>query len=499
MSKPRVTEPKRHQGVIRFEMPDDALSPEHPARVLWQALGRLDLSAFLDDARSVERSAGRPTHSPRMMLTLWTFAISQGVGSAREIARRIQSDRAYPWIVGDVAVGHHALSKFRVGHQQAVGCRSAAERLALLSAAGLRSRRRAYGRASSGNFTAEGRRGPQSFAGIRPLNPSLRPSAALCGKKTHDARVGRFRVPTRRDQPVSCTQAVDKLMTDILAALTHKGVLSLRLVAQDGMRVRASASAPSFRTLGSLEECREQAELHLKAVLAQADDPELSLAQKAAREAGARDFQRRIEEAISTVETLQEQRGASGPPVRASTTDAEARVMKMADGGFRPGLNVQMATAGSELGGPRTVVAVNVNNVGSDMSALTPMLDQIERRTGKLPETLLADANHGGHAGIVDATARGVNVVIPVSKRSRQSAKVDPEPAIVAWKARMQTDAAKELYRARPGLAEWTNANAAGRFGLRQFLVRGVPKATAVALLIAITTNLTQHLTTLVS
>jgi transposase len=411
MSKPRVTEPKRHQGVIRFEMPDDALSPEHPARVLWQALGRLDLSAFLDDARSVERSAGRPTHSPRMMLTLWTFAISQGVGSAREIARRIQSDRAYPWIVGDVAVGHHALSKFRVGHQQ----------------------------------------------------------------------------------------AVDKLMTDILAALTHKGVLSLRLVAQDGMRVRASASAPSFRTLGSLEECREQAELHLKAVLAQADDPELSLAQKAAREAGARDFQRRIEEAISTVETLQEQRGASGPPVRASTTDAEARVMKMADGGFRPGLNVQMATAGSELGGPRTVVAVNVNNVGSDMSALTPMLDQIERRTGKLPETLLADANHGGHAGIVDATARGVNVVIPVSKRSRQSAKVDPEPAIVAWKARMQTDAAKELYRARPGLAEWTNANAAGRFGLRQFLVRGVPKATAVALLIAITTNLTQHLTTLVS
>ena len=410
MSKPRTTEPVRNQAAIRFEMPDDALDAEHPARVLWQALGKLDLTAFLDEARSVEGGAGRPTHSPRMMLTLWTYAISQGVGSAREIARLVHSDRAFGWIVGEVPVGHHALSKFRGGHQA----------------------------------------------------------------------------------------ALDKLMTDILGALLHKGVLSLRLVAQDGMRVRAAASAPSFRSLGSLHECREQAELHLNAVLAQADDPELSLAQQVAREAGARDFQRRIEEAITTVETLQAQRGPSDKPARASTTDAEARVMKMADGGFRPGLNVQMATAGSEFGGPRTIVGVHVNDIGSDMSAVTPMLDQIERRTGKLPQTLLADANHGNHAAIVDADARGVNVVIAVSKRTRESsAKADAHPAITAWKARMETDEAKQLYRARASLCEWSNAQAAGRFRFRQLLVRGVEKATSVALLVAITTNLTQHLATL--
>lgn len=410
MSKPRVSQPERNQGAIRFEIPDDALEAEHPARVLWQALGKLELSAFLDAARAVEGGAGRPTHSPRMMLTLWTYGISQGVGSARELARLSRSDRAYEWIVGGVSVSHHALSRFRVGHQK----------------------------------------------------------------------------------------ALDKLMTDILAALTHAGVLSLRLVAQDGMRVRAAASAPSFRKHASLLECREQAELHLKAVLAQADDPALSLAQKAAREAGARDFQRRIEEAISTLETLQEQRGPSEKPARASTTDAEARVMKMADGGFRPGLNVQMATAGSEFGGPRTIVGVNVNNVGSDMGAVTPMLDEIERRTGTLPETLVADANHASHAAIIDADARGVNVVIAVSKRTREGgAKADERPAVVAWKARMETDEAKKLYRARPGLSEWSNAQAAGRFCFRQLLVRGVAKATSVALLIAITTNLTQHIATL--
>lgn len=71
-------------------------------------------------------------------------------------------------------------------------------------------------------------------------------------------------------------EAFDGLLTDILAALMHKEVLSLEVVAQDGMRVRASASAPSFRSYGSLLQCREQAALHVKAVLAQADDPELT-------------------------------------------------------------------------------------------------------------------------------------------------------------------------------------------------------------------------------
>lgn len=412
--RPRITEPERMQGVIKFESPDDALEPEHPARVLWQALGKLDLSAFLEGARSVEGRAGRPTHSPRMMLTLWTYAISRGIGSAREIERLIHNDKAFQWIVGGVSVTHHALSRFRVGHQK----------------------------------------------------------------------------------------ALDKLMTDILAALMHKGVLSLRLVAQDGMRVRAAASAPSFRKLDSLEDCREQAQLHLKAVLAQADDPELSAAQKAAREAGARDFQRRVDEAIATVETLQAQRSASDSPARASTTDADARVMKMADGGFRPGLNVQMATAGSELGGPRTVVAVNVSNVGSDMSALTPMLDQIERRTGQLPDVLVADANHANHAAIIDAKERGVDPLIAVpKKRMRVTARVSREtdPRALEWMDRMRDDDAKALYRARAGLCEWTNAQAAGRCGIRQFLVRGVAKATNVALLFAITLNLTQHLATLAS
>jgi hypothetical protein len=128
-------------------------------------------------------------------------------------------------------------------------------------------------------------------------------------------------------------------MTDILASLMHKGVLSLDLVAQDGIRIRAAATAPSFRRLPSLLECREQAALQLKPVLAQADAPELTRAQHLG-ELGS--DQRRVEEAV---ERLQRSGKPSDKPARASTTVAQARVMKMADGAFRPAYNLRMATA----------------------------------------------------------------------------------------------------------------------------------------------------------
>jgi transposase len=415
MTRKRTLEPDRKQGVIRYEVPELTLPATHPARVLWEVSGTLDLSRFLRGVKSLQGRQGRSTLSPRMKLVLWLYAISRGIGSAREIARLTTSDDGFRWIVGDLSVHHDTLSVFRA-HQG---------------------------------------------------------------------------------------EALDRLMTDILAALTHKGVLTLELVAQDGIRIRAAATAPSFRQQGSLLECREQAALHVKAVLAQANDPELSSAQHARRVAAALDFQRRVEEAIATVGEMQEEqkhrKASNRRTPRASTTDAEARVMKMADGGFRPAYNVQMATAGSELGGPRTIVGVRVTNVGSDMSSLPPMLDEIERRTGQLPKVLLADANHAGHEGIRVAAERGVEALIPVPEQAKGGSYAASDQAIADWRARMETDEARRLYRARSGLCELMNAHLRTHHGVDQFLLRGLAKVTSVVLLGAITSNLLQHASTLLS
>ncbi len=406
--KPRIVEPQRAQGEIRFEIPEDTLAPSHPARVLWDVLGTVDLTAFGADCASVEGKAGRAMLSPRMLLTLWLYAISQAVGSAREIERLIESDVAYRWIAGNLRVSHHKLSAFRVNH-----------------------------------------------------------GAAL-----------------------------NALMTNVLAALMEKGLLSLEMVAQDGTRTRAAATAPSFRTYGSLLECREQAALHLKAVLAAADDPEYTRAQHMARANGARKFQERVEAAIATVTELQKERALGAKPARASTTDAEARVMKMGDGGFRPAYNVQYAVAGSPLGGPRTIVGVQVTNVGGDQGSLGPMVGQIKERTGELPHALLADGGHAKHEDIAATRRQGVDVLVAVPDRAKSIERLKQDgadPEVIAWRERMETEEAQRLYRARAGLVELANAHQKTHHGIDQVLVRGIEKVTCVVLLNAIGSNLLQH------
>ncbi len=406
----RTREPQREQGRFLFEVPADALPPDHRARILWRVIETLDLRRFVNGAKAVEGVQGRDVVSVRMLLALWLYAISEGIGSAREIERRIQNDAAFRWIVGDVPVGRTKLAEFRVEHRD----------------------------------------------------------------------------------------ALDQLLTDVLASLMHKGLVSLGLVAQDGTRVRASASAPSFRRVESLQACREQARLHVKAVLAAGDDPEVSERVKRAREAAARDYERRVEEAIATVHELSEERAESRKKTRnvprASTTDADARVMKMADGGFRPAYNLQLATAGSPLGGARTIVGVRVTNLGSDMGSVAPMLEEIERRTGELPDKLLADAGHASIADIEGASARGVEALISVPERMQTLGdRASFAPAVVAWRERMQTEDAKQTFRARASLCELPNAHLKSRLGLGHLLVRGLGKVTCVALLTALASNLLAH------
>lgn len=128
------------------------------------------------------------------------------------------------------------------------------------------------------------------------------------------------------------------------------------------------------------------------------------------------------------------------------------------------------------------------------MGSVTPMLDDIQRRTQQLPAVLLADANHASHDCIREAAHRGVEAIIAVPKRSTSPGpQGDDDPAIVAWRERMSTDRSRELYRARAGLCELPNAHLKSRLALTHLLVRSLPKVTTVVLLSALTANLLAH------
>ncbi|MBI4842437.1 MAG: IS1182 family transposase, partial [candidate division NC10 bacterium] len=250
----------------------------------------------------------------------------------------------------------------------------------------------------------------------------------------------------------------DELITQVLALLMSQDLIDLYRVAQDGTRIRASAGAASFRGEQTLGTLMAQARAHLEAVTREAEDPEVSARRAAARRRGAAERLARLEAALAQIPEVAQTRrrsGAKDATPRVSTTDPDARVMKMGDGGFRPAYNIQFATTADPA---RVIVGVEVTNRGSDMGQTTPMLEQIQRRTGCRPTEILVDGGYPSHEAIDQAAQGGTTFYAPVpTPRTPDSpdphAPRDADSApVAAWRKRMATEEAKQIYRQRGGV-----------------------------------------------
>lgn len=336
---------------------------------------------------------------------------------------------------------------------------------------------------------------------------SARRLARLC--EEHDAyRWVRGGVPvnyhTLSDFRVAHQAALDDLLTQIVGSLLAAKVVKLERVAQDGMRVRASAGASSFRKKATLKSCLREARAQVQRLAAEREhpDPGVNQRERAARERAAREREQRVQQALAYLPQVQAakerqetnlntgRRGRVTEP-RTSTTDPETRVMKMPDGGFRPAYNVELATdAGSGI-----IVGVGVTPEGTDAAQAPPMEDQIVQRTGQHPEAYLIDGGFAAREAITTLEQRGVTVYAPVRlPRSKpEAARYEPREGdsaeVVRWRQRMSTNEAQRVYRMRAATAEWTNAQVR-QHGISQFTVRGLANVTTVMLLTAVAHNL---------
>jgi transposase len=295
------------------------------------------------------------------------------------------------------------------------------------------------------------------------------------------------------DFRVAHAALLEELLTVSVASLLHVGAVQLERVAQDGMRVRAAAGAASFRRRETLERCLAQAEEQVALLKqeAEGDGARGTRRQQAARQRAAEERRSRVAEALAQLPAVaaKKKKKAEREQARASTTDPDARVMKMPDGGYRPAHNIQYATD-TETG---IIVGVEVVNAGSDMGQLAPMVEQITERCEQAPEVMLVD---GGFAKLEDIETVSATTVVycPVPKprdKSRDPHQRLPgdSAAVGQWRERMGTAQAKEIYKERAASAELVNAQARNH-GLYQLPVRGLPKARAVALWYALAHNL---------
>jgi len=299
---------------------------------------------------------------------------------------------------------------------------------------------------------------------------------------------------------VEHADVLDRLLTESVAALLADGLVTMVAVAQDGVRVRAAAGAASYRRRDRLERFLAQADAQVRALKNELDDDPGASSRRvaAARERATRERAERVRHALAHLPALEAakkrnaKRGKPPEDARASTTDPEARVMKMADGGWRPAYNAQLVTdTGSQV-----IVGLDLTNAGTDHGQLGPMVRQLRTRYGRAPGAWLADAGFLASAEIEEFAAPEAGTTLYLPVRTPEVRGRDPylplpsdSPAVADWRTRMGTPQAKEIYKDRAATAECVNAIARNR-GLQRFGVRGRAKARAVLLWFALAHNL---------
>jgi transposase len=285
---------------------------------------------------------------------------------------------------------------------------------------------------------------------------------------------------------------LDDLLSRSMAGLIASGLVDVQTVAVDGLRVRASAGSGSFRTGERLQELYAAAQEAVEQLRTEVEEDPGSAERrtKARRQAAAEDRLRRLEEARRAHAEIEDRRAEEAreqrrkkprddKPARASTSDPQARVMKMGDGGYRPAYNVQITTTATDT----HIIGVSVTNSASDRGLLGSAIDDVGRRYAVSPQQALADGGFDSKADIERLHDKKIDVFCPLPNSGKADPTVprkDDGPGVIAWRQRMATTHGQVVYKRR-FTCERPHAHMRNH-GLQQFLVRGIDKAKAVVL-----------------
>lgn len=453
------------------------IGEDHPARAIWELVGRLDLRRFYQGIESSAEEGGRPAFDPQLLISLWVYAYSQGIGSAREVARRCEYDPAFQWLTGLEEVNYHTLADFRVERQQ----------------------------------------------------------------------------------------ELDELFTQVLAALSKEGLVTLEQVMQDGTKIKAQASTKSYRQEGKIREHLERARQRV----VEMGDPrneEARAKAKQARERARREQQQRLEQALEELEKLRKHKeGAQAKSAaRVSSSDPQARVMRQSDGGVAPSYNAQISADAAH----GLIVGVSVTQDFNDFGQLLPAVQRLKERLQQKPRQMVADAGYTTRQNIQKMAAEKIDFLgstggeekpsgakaahrLPASvfvyqpetnryvcpegkllrphgrhsrskkrgqdayryqadirdcgpcvrkaeccpknqKEGRGLVRVEESAAVLAFREKMAGEEAQAQYRRRARVVEFCHAWIKCKCGLRQFHVRGLVKVQMEMLWACLTYNL-QH------
>lgn len=418
----KLYNPCRHQVEMQLKSLDDLLPFDHKARAIWAFIERMDISSCFEEILSYKGDVGRPTTSPKVLLSLWIYSIMEGNISARKIVDLCMYHDAYKWIAGGTPINRTMLSDFRSAN-------------------------------------------PEKF---------------------------------------------NDLLTSCLSVLVQSNVISDQDFSQDGTRVKANAGFNSYHREKTLNELKsEMAEIIKQLELEKLNNPNAyNTRSEAAKKRAINEKSERIDQALKNLEKHNEEKIETGkktrqPPTekeledtRASTTDPEARKMKMGDGGYRLAFNVQFATGNIS----KVIFGIEVVNT-LDPGTSPIMMQNVHSTLEKLgmpsAKTWNADSAYSSKQDVTRVAQMfpDCNYYSPAKPKNgidpKKTQKNDSE-AVIKWRQTLDTEEMRKSYKNRCSTAEFSNAQTKNH-GMEEFLVRGIRKIKGMVSLHAIVHNIYRY------
>jgi transposase len=452
------------------------IEPDHPARAIWELVGQVKLEGFYAPIEAVEGTAGRTPWDPRLLVSLWIYAYSRGISSAREIARRCTYEPAFQWLCGLGEINHHTLSDFRVDHDASLR-ELFVQVLGVLSAGGLVSLERVMHDGTRIKACA----GADSFRRQERLEKHLQAARqqvqAMADPREEEParqRAARQRAAREREQRL---EGALKELEQIRAAKR-----------EDKDQARASQSDPQARIMKQSDG-------------GYAPGYNVQLSTEASH---------RIIVGAGVTQSGSDYGQLIGAVARVEQNLGHKPAQVVVDGGFTSRENIMaMAEQGVDMIG--SLPEANPSSAGqqrqrgvSEKFYLDKFSYDAQQDIYRCPTgaSLTPKGREFCPGVVLHKYVAKAEVCAACPFRSeccpgnqhhgRSVVRAVHSPEVRQFAEKMQTEAAKAIYRQRGAVAEFPNAWIKEKLGLRQFRLRGVAKVLLEVLWAALTYNIQQ-------
>ena len=453
---------------------------DHPVRTIWELVEQMDLEPFYETIEVVEGEAGRSAWDPRVLISLWLYAYSRAVSSAREIARRCEYDPAYQWLTGLEVINHHTLSDFRVQHGKALD-ELFVQVLGVLSHEGLITLERVMhdglkveADASDKSFRRQGTL-ERHLDLARQQVKEMEERGEVCAQEVSD-RVAKARERARREKKERLESALREL----------KHMQEVHSDPEKQQKARASTTDPEARIMqqpggGFAPGYNVQISTDAQAVVIVG----VGVSQ-AGNDAG---------ELIPAVERME-------------TNLGQVPQQMVVDGSFINQQNlVEMESKKIEVIGPvpdhasQTPAALQKRGVAPeffpDAFVYAPEENRYTCPAGQKlayegQEKRGFSIRHRYRARVGDCQGCPFKGQCCPESKVRSLVRTEEPDEVKAHRQKMETESARTIYKQRSAVAEFPNAWIKEKFGLRQFRLRGLMKVRIEALWACLTYNICQ-------